>query len=61
MPNEAKKPEEVTPEESKPSTTREEREKKRIADEAAAKALRTQRRYDREHGTFPRGGPSGMA
>ena len=33
----------------------------RIADEAARKGLKTTKRYDRDRGTFPRGGPSGMA
>lgn len=37
------------------------KELKRIADEAAAKARKTEKLYDRQHGTFPRGGPSGMA
>ena len=34
---------------------------KRLADKAATKARETERRYDQQHGTFPRGGPSGMA
>jgi hypothetical protein len=33
----------------------------RIADQAAAKARNRQNRQDQEHGSFPRGGPSGMA
>lgn len=61
MSNETRKPEASKPEVSKSTTTPEEREKSKIAEEAAAKGLRTQKRYDRNHGTFPRGGPSGMA
>ena len=33
----------------------------RIANQAAAKARNRQNRNDQEQGSFPRGGPSGMA
>ncbi len=61
MPNE---PETLkTPEldESKIQETPEDKKMDRIANEAAAKAGKRENRFDRNRGTFPRGGPSGMA
>jgi hypothetical protein len=61
MPNEPKDPK--APPMDEPSAARIQRDKamKRIADEAAGKARKTSRRNDQRQGTFPRGGPSGMA
>jgi hypothetical protein len=61
MPNETENPKTPKLDESKASKTPEDKKISRIADEAAAKARKTGKRYDRQHGTFPRGGPSGMA
>ena len=61
MPNEPESKKAPEPDESKTSKTQEKNETDRIADEAAARAKKTAKRYDRQHGTFPRGGPSGMA
>jgi len=61
MPNE---PESLkTPEldESKTSETPEQKKMNRIANEAAVKAGKRENLFDRSHGTFPRGGPSGTA
>jgi hypothetical protein len=46
---------------SKTSGVREHSEMNRIANEAAAKAGKRENRYDQNHGTFPRGGPSGVS
>lgn len=61
MPNQPENPKPPELEESKTVGTRKQKQMKRLADEAAAKARKTERRYDEQHGTFPRGGPSGMA
>ncbi len=61
MPNE---PESLkTPEldESKTSETPEQKKMNSIANKAAAKAGKRENFFDRNRGTFPRGGPSGMA
>ncbi len=61
MPNE---PESLkTPElnESKTSETPEQKKMNRIANKAAAKAGKRENLYDRNHGKFPGGGPSGVA
>ena len=61
MPNE---PETLkTPEldESKIQETPEDKKMNRIANKAAAKAGKRENRFDQNRGTFPRGGPSGMA
>jgi hypothetical protein len=52
-----------TPEldESKTQETPVDKELNRIANRAAAKAGKRENFFDRNHGTFPRGGPSGMA
>lgn len=61
MPKEPEKPE--TPKANEPDDPKAAEKEKmgRIADQAAAKGLKTTKRYDRQRGTFPRGGPSGMA
>jgi len=63
MPGKSENPETPKVDESKPSKTSEAERKKmsRIADEAAGKARKTSERYDQQHGTFPRGGPSGVS
>jgi hypothetical protein len=52
-----------TPEldESKTSETPEHKKMNSIANKAAVKAGKRENLFDRNHGTFPRGGPSGMA
>jgi hypothetical protein len=60
----ANEPETTNPPQQDQSNTVETPEQNRIdriADQAAAKARNRQNRHDTEHGTFPRGGPSGMA
>ena len=60
----ANEPETTNPPQQDQSNTVETPEQNRIdriADQAAAKARKRQNRYDKEHGSFPRGGPSGMA
>ena len=47
--------------ESKTSETPEQKKMNSIANKAAAKAGKRESLFDRNHGTFPRGGPSGMA
>jgi hypothetical protein len=61
MPNEPKDPK--APPRDEPSAAKIQSDKaiKRIADEAAGKARKTARRSEQRQGTFPRGGPSGMA
>lgn len=61
MANETENPKTPKLEESKTAKTPENKKMRRIADEAAGKARKTTERFDRQHGTFPRGGPSGMA
>ncbi|MGC1362985.1 MAG: hypothetical protein WA419_10520 [Silvibacterium sp.] len=61
MPNEPEGLKAPELDESKTSKTPEKNETDRIANEAAARAKKTEKRYDRQHGTFPRGGPSGIA
>jgi hypothetical protein len=61
MPNETENPRTPKPDEPKAAKTPEDKKISHIADEAAAKARKTERRYDRQRTTFPRGGPSGMA
>jgi hypothetical protein len=61
MPNESESLKAPELGESKTTETQEKKETDRLADEAAAKARKTEKRYDRQNGTFPRGGPSGMA
>lgn len=61
MPNEPENSKTPKLDESKASKTAQDKKMSRIADEAAAKARKTGKRYDQQHGTFPRGGPSGMA
>src|SRR5580658_414335 len=60
----ANEPETTNPPQQDQSNTVETPEQNRIdriADQAAAKARNRQNRHDQEHGSFPRGGPSGMA
>jgi hypothetical protein len=60
----ANEPETTNPPQQDQSNTVETPEQNRIdriADQAAAKARNRQNRVDQEHGSFPRGGPSGMA
>ncbi len=61
MPNEPES--RKTPElnESSTSETPEQRKINSIANKAATKAGKRENFFDRNHGTFPRGGPSGMA
>lgn len=61
MPNQSENPTPAEMEKSKMAKTQKEKQIKRLADEAAAKARKTEKRYDEQHGTFPRSGPSGMA
>lgn len=61
MTNEPENPKTPEVEDSKSARTHERERIKRLADKAAAKGSETERRYDQQHGTFPRGGPSGMA
>lgn len=61
MPKESENLRPPQPEESKNARTQKEKQINRLADEAAAKARKTEKRYDNQHGPFPRGGPSGMA
>jgi hypothetical protein len=61
MPNEPKDPKTPPADESTTAKTQKDIGMKRIADEAAGKARKTVKRYDQRRGTFPRGGPSGMA
>jgi hypothetical protein len=61
MPKEPEKPETPKGNESDDLKAAEKKKIGRIADEAARKGLKTTKRYDRGRGTFPRGGPSGMA
>jgi hypothetical protein len=60
----ANEPETTNPPQQDQSNTVETPEQNRIgriADEAAARARNRQNRHDQEQGSFPRGGPSGMA
>lgn len=59
MTKETEKPE--TPKANDDAKSAEKKQIGRIADEAARKGLKTTKKYDRQRGTFPRGGPSGMA
>lgn len=61
MPKEPEKTETPKAKESDDPKAAEKKKIGRIADEAAQKGLKTTKRYDRSRGTFPRGGPSGMA
>jgi hypothetical protein len=61
MPNEPKDPKTAPMDESTTAKTQKDKGMKRIADEAAGKARKTEKRYDQRRSTFPRGGPSGMA
>ena len=61
MTNEPEKPKTPEQEESSTASSQKREQIKRLADKAAAKGRETERRYDQQHGTFPRGGPSGMA
>lgn len=61
MPNDSENPKTPKPEDSSTSGPPTDEQLNRIAEEAAVKARETERRYDQQHGTFPRGGPSGMA
>lgn len=61
MPNHPENARAPEPVESEASQKEKEKLLKRLADKAATKARETERRYDQQHGTFPRGGPSGMA
>ena len=49
------------PDESKTTETPEEKQVDRVADDLAAKAGKRENLFDRNHGTFPRGGPSGVS
>jgi hypothetical protein len=53
----------ITPEtdESIAAKAAQSKQMERIANEAADRLRKTERRYDQQHGSFPRGGPSGMA
>ena len=60
----ANEPENTNPPQQDQSNTVETPEQHRIdriADEAAGKARNRQNRYDQQHGSFPRGGPSGVS
>lgn len=61
MPNEPEKPKTSEPDETNTSETPEEKRINSIANKAAAKAGKRERLFDQNQGTFPRGGPSGMA
>lgn len=61
MPNETDGLKEPELDESKTSDTPGHNEIDRIANKAAAKAGKRENRYDQNHGTFPRGGPSGVS
>lgn len=61
MPSQPENPTSAELEKSKTARAQKEKQIKRLADEAAAKARKTEKRYDEQHGTFPRSGPSGMA
>lgn len=63
MPAKPENPETPKVDEAEPSKISETDRKRmsRIADEAAGKARKTSERYDQQHGTFPRGGPSGVS
>lgn len=61
MTKETEKPETPKANESDDAKSAEKKQIGRIADEAARKGLKTTKKYDRQRGTFPRGGPSGMA
>jgi hypothetical protein len=62
MPEETKDPKIPQTDESPDAKAEKDKGIKRAADEAAGKAHKTERRYaQRRGGTFPRGGPSGMA
>lgn len=60
MPNQPENPTPAEVEKSRTATIQK-KQIKRLADEAAEKARKTEKRYDEQHGTFPRSGPSGMA
>ncbi len=49
------------PDEPKTTETPEDKQLDRVADDLAAKAGKRENLYDRNHGTFPRGGPSGVS
>jgi hypothetical protein len=60
----ANEPETKNPPQQDQSNTVETPEKNRIdriANKVAGKARKRQNRYDQQQGSFPRGGPSGMA
>ena len=61
MPNEPEIVKTPEPDESKTTETPESKQVDRIANEFAVRAGKRENRFDRNHGTFPRGGPSGMA
>ena len=61
MSNEPESVKTPEPDESKTSETPEQQKMNRIANKAAARAGKRENLYDRNHGTFPRGGPSGVA
>ncbi len=61
MPNEPENPKTPELDESKTSETPEQKKMNRIANKLAAKAGKRESLYDQNHGTFPRGGSSGMA
>ena len=49
------------PDESETTETPEEKQVDRVADDLAAKAGKRENLFDQNHGTFPRGGPSGVS
>jgi hypothetical protein len=61
MPNEPESPKTPELNESNTSETPEQKKINSIANKFAAKARKRENLFDRNHGTFPRGGPSGMA
>ncbi len=61
MPNEPESLKTPERDESKTSETPEQKKMNRIANKLAAKAGKRERLFDQNHGTFPRGGSSGMA
>jgi hypothetical protein len=61
MANEPESPKTAELNESKTSETPEQKKINSIANKAATKARKRESLFDRNYGTFPRGGPSGMA